>query len=360
MLTPNYLENVSNELVELYSQLEIDIITDMARRVKRLGTITEATEWQARMYQEAGLIRGNVNKILAQYDKTVRREITKAFKDSIEKSVKSDNFIFSAGGYTPTQASEQAIEAAIDKTYGRLKNLTMTTASTAEQQFIQKATQAYIRVSSGAFDYDKSYRMAINELAAQNIYTVEYNNGKVIKRSIEGAVRANILTGINQTATQITKQNCELLGVDLVEVSAHSGARPSHAVWQGKIYSLTGKTKGYPLFAECHPGEADGIGGVNCRHSYYPYTGGEPHYTSKDLEKLDSRVFEYNGKKYTEYEAEQVQRGIERNIRKYKRVFEANKETGYYDISANNKIKQWQAEARSFIKQTGLTRDVLS
>ena len=77
--------------------------------------------------------------------------------------------------------------------------------------------------------------MSINDLARQGIYTVEYTgSGKVVKRTIEGAVRANIITGINQTATAITADNCDKLNIDLVEVSAHSGARPTHADWQGK------------------------------------------------------------------------------------------------------------------------------
>ena len=47
MLSPRYLEGISDELVEIYAQLEADILQDMARRIARLGKITDATRGQA-------------------------------------------------------------------------------------------------------------------------------------------------------------------------------------------------------------------------------------------------------------------------------------------------------------------------
>ena len=54
MLSPRYLAGLSDDLVEIYSQLEIDILRDMARRLARVGKITEATKWQAQVLTEAG------------------------------------------------------------------------------------------------------------------------------------------------------------------------------------------------------------------------------------------------------------------------------------------------------------------
>lgn len=357
MLTPSYLAKVSNRLVEIYAQLETDIIADMAYSIKKLGD-TSAVDWSAKMYIESGLVKERALKLLDKYEPKVQAEIKRAFDEAITKSVKADNAVFTAAGLAPTEATKQRVMAEIEKTAYTLRNLTLTTASTSQQEFINKATQAYMRVSSGAFDYDRSMMLAVDDLARAGVYTVEYTgSGKVIRRSIESAVRANILTGINQTATAVTNDNIVRLGVNFVETSAHSGARPSHAEWQGRIFQLVGNDQ-YPNFYEvCKPGTAEGIGGVNCKHSYKAYLGGEPDYTPEALEKLEEKTMTFNGKKYTEYEAEQVQRKLERNIRYYKRQI-VGRETLGADVGEKRELLQkWRGEMQSFVKQTGLRRD---
>ena len=357
MLTPQELATASDRLTDLYSQLEIDIIAEMAKKIKALGD-PQGVEWMALMYKEAGMFQGTVNKMITAYDPKIQAEIKRAFSKAVTKSASVDNEIIKGAGLTPTAASEQVILAEITKTANTIKNLTLTIASTAQTQFITEASRAYIRVQSGAFTYDRSVRLSINALARQGIYTVEYTaSGKTIKRSIEGAVRANVLTGINQTTTLITKQNCETLGVDLVEVSAHSGARPSHAEWQGKVYSLSGRDQNYPSFSICREGEADGIGGVNCRHSYYPYLGGERMYTKEELDNIDAQKHTYNGKTLTEYQAEQQQRALERGVRRYKREAYALEKSGLPNDEERKKVALAQSRVRDFIKQTGLPRD---
>ena len=120
-------------------------------------------------------------------------------------------------------------------------------------------------------------------------------------------------------------RNCEATGTDLVEVTAHWGAREDHAIWQGKIYSLSGKSKKYPDFAICRYGEVDGLKGVNCRHDFYPFFEGisEPTQWPKEPEAI-----EYKGRTYTYTEATQKQRQMERNVRATKREIEAQKVLG--------------------------------
>lgn len=169
----------------------------------------------------------------------------------------------------------------------------------------------------------------------------------------------NVLTGVNQTAAAVSLTNCDELECDLVEVTAHLGARPSHEAWQGKIYKLHGSTDKYPNFYEvCRYGEADGICGVNCRHSFYPYfEGQEKHYTQDDLDELSAQKVSYNGEAMSRYEGEQKLRHIERNIRFYKKKAAIDEAAGLDNTKARLKIGEWQAKARDFTKQTGIMRD---
>ena len=128
--------------------------------------------------------------------------------------------------------------------FSSVQRATMTIASSASNDFVLQANAAYMKVVSGAFDYDTALIQGLIDLANKGVHTVEYgDSGKPFKRSVEGMLRTNIMTGINQTATRVTLDNCSDLGCELVEVSAHMGARPEHEAWQGKIYSLNPDNK---------------------------------------------------------------------------------------------------------------------
>ncbi len=359
MLSPRYLEGLSDEIVEIYAQLEADILQDMARRIARLGKVTESTKWQAQLLAESGALRKDVNRLIKKYDKPVRDEIKAVYNDAMIKAARADNMIFKdALGHGVSDQNAQLMLSSIQKTYSDLSRLTITTAYTTERKFVMQANAAYMQVASGAFDYDTAMKNACDNLAKDGVTMVQYRNGTPVQLTIESAVRMNILTGVNQTAANMTLNNCEELDCDLVEVSAHIGARPSHEEWQGRIFSLSGKNPKYRPFSDCRQGEPDGICGINCRHSFYPYFEGmERHYTQDDLDEMSKQTVEYNGQKMTRYDAEEKLRGIERNIRKYKRQALTESAGGVDNTKARQKIGEWQAKAREFTKQTGIERD---
>ena len=359
MLSPRYLEGLSDEIVEIYAQLEADILQDMARRIARLGKVTEATKWQAQLLAEAGAVKKRVNTLIKKYDPAIQKEITAIYNDALIKNARADNRIFTeALGHGVSDINAQVMLASIRKTHSDLSRLTITTAYTTEQQFVQQANAAYMQVVTGAFDYDAAMKQACNNLAAQGITGVQYRNGQPVKLSIENAVRMNIITGVNQTASAMTMSNCEELGCDLVETTAHIGARPSHEDWQGQIFSISGSNPKYRPFSVCGLGEIDGICGINCKHSYYPYFEGmERHYTQQDLDKMESVTVEYDGKTYTRYDAEERLRAMERNVRKYKRQALTQEAAGIDNTAARVKIGEWKERIKDFTTKTQLERD---
>lgn len=353
MLSPRYLDGLADELTELYSQLETDILQDMAKRIARLGKVTDATKWQAQMLLEAGGIKKNIAKILSKYDKQIIQQITDTVTNALETNLKTDNRIFKkATGRTVSSSNAQAMLSTIQKCHSDLSRLTLTSAATSQTQFVQEANRVYMMTQSGAFDYDTAMKSAVDELSERGITTVQYENGKPVTRSIEAAVRMNILTSINQSAANQTLNNAEELGVEKFEVSAHMGARPEHEAWQGKVYTKA------DLYRVCNLGSVTGLCGINCRHSFYPYFDGmDKHYSADDLDEMASKEVEYNGKKLSRYEGEQKLRNIEQNIRRYKRKALTQQSAGVDDTQARRKIGEWQAAARDFTKQTGISRD---
>ena len=359
MLSPRYLEGISDEIVDIYAQLEADILQDMARRIARLGKVTESTKWQAQLLAETGALKKDVNKIIKKYDPAIRKEITAIYNDAMVKNARADNIIFKdALGHGVSDINAQVMLASIQKTRADLSRLTITTAYTTEQQFVSVANAAYMQVVTGAFDYDTAMKKACNQLATEGVSGVQYRNGKPVRLNIEPAVRMNIITGVNQTASAMTLNNCDELGCDLVETTAHIGARPEHAAWQGEVFSISGTNPKYRPFSVCELGTITGLCGINCRHSYYPYfEGTETHYTQSDLDEMEKQTVSYNGQKMTRYEGEEKLREIERNIRHYKRRALTQEAAGIDNTAAREKIGEWQAKARDFTKQTHIERD---
>ena len=353
MLPPRCLDGLADELTEIYSQLESEILQDMARRIARMGKITDATKWQAQILAESGALRKNITRILSKYDKTIVQQVANTITEALEKNTINDNRIFKAAtGRTVSAPNAQAMLSIIQKCYSDLSRLTLTTAATSQAEFVKEANRVYINVQSGAFDYDTSMKDAADELAKRGITTVQYENGRPVTRSIESAVRMNILTSINQTAANQTLNNAEELGVEKFEVTAHIGARPEHEAWQGKIYTKQ------QLYTVCELGSVTGLCGINCKHSFYPYFEGmAEHYTENELDEMASEKVNFNGQTMTRYEGEEKLRGIERNIRHYKRQALTQKAAGVNNDRAREKIAQWQATARDFTKQTGIARD---
>lgn len=358
MLSPRYLDGLSDEIAEIYSQLETDILQDMARRIARLGRITDMTKWQAQMLAEAGGLKKNIGRILAKYDRAIVKQIKDTFTEALETSAKNDNRIFKeATGRTVSAPNAQAMLSTIQKCHSDLSRLTLTTAATTQTQFVQQANRVYMMTQSGAFDYDTAMKDAADALAKRGITTVQYENGRPVTRTIESAVRMNILTSINRTAANQTLNNAEELGVERFEVTAHVGSRPEHEAWQGKIYTKQ------ELYSVCGLGDVAGLCGINCRHSFYPYFEGmEKHCTQDDLDGMASEKVTYTDKdgnkhEMTRYEAEQRERQIERNIRHYKRQALTEEAAGADSTSARRKLGEWQEKARDFTKQTGIARD---
>ena len=223
---------------------------------------------------------------------------------------------------------------------------------------------ALLQVQSGAISYNQAIATAVRQLADSGLCIAYDKDGNPIKNRVayeskktpgkqghvdhlDVAVRRAVMTGVNQLNQKYREQSMDYLETDLVEVTAHLGARnvdgpngwENHEKWQGRWYrwkeytlKYPGTSKGdYPDFEEtCGYGSVTGIGGPNCRHSFHSVVEGvnEPTYSEADLEALkgENHKFTFGGKEYDGYSATQMQRRIETTVRELKRrkaAFEA-------------------------------------
>ena len=298
MLRPKYLEQLPSSMVELYSQVEQDILANMAARIAAFDLYGPATQWQYQRLIEMGNYRSYIIKSLSSLTGKTEREIKRLLAQAGQETLKFDDAVYRRSGLDPPPlAASPALQAVMDagmrNTTGLFENLARTTAATATQQFERALDRAWLQVSSGAFSHQEATRMAIKELSSKGIESITYPSGHV--DHLDVAVRRAVLTGINQTALKLQEARADEMGCDLVEVTAHAGARTgigiaNHAGWQGKIYSRSGTHSKYPDFQEkTGYGSGAGLGGWNCRHSFFPFFEGisEPAYTEKRTGRIE-------------------------------------------------------------------------
>lgn len=251
MLTPNYLKNVADDAVKIYARLEESILKDVVRRLKDTNfEMTESARFQIQIAQESGLLYDDIISKVAKYSGVSEKVVKKTFENSAITALKYDDKIYIKQGLNPIPIKQQTtmlnlLKNTLNKTNGSLYNLTLTTASTTQEKFIEVCNDAYMQISSGAFDYNTAIKKAINKLGDVQ---VQYDSG--YRLNIKSAVKRAVMTGVNQTCLKMQELRANEMGCDLVEVTAHSGARPEHAEWQGKIYSRSGKSKKYPDLVE--------------------------------------------------------------------------------------------------------------
>lgn len=362
MLKPEYLQRVPERMIQLYAQAEADILADMARRISTYDYWIPAVEHQAKMLEEAGMVREEILARLKTLTGRTDRELRRLMQEAGTAALKSDDAVYRRQGLNPPPVSasedlQKILQAGYEKTSGTFRNLTLTTARTAAHQFEQALDRAYMQITLGGMDYNTAIRSTIKQLSAEGVGAIRYPTGRT--DTIEVAVRRAVVTGVNQTALRLQDARADEMGADLVEVSAHAGARPSHAEWQGGIYSRSGKSRKYPDFVKATGyGTGAGLGGWNCSHSFRPWFEGMSRtYDKALLKEYQAKDYEYNGVRMTEYEALQEQRKIERSIRRWKRERNAMQAAGLDSSEASAKITEWNRRQKDFLEQTGLKAD---
>lgn len=242
MLPPSYLDQMPDAFVQLWQQVEDEILQDVARRISKMDKVTATANWQLWRYQQTEALRNDIVKLLAKYtgksEAAIRRLLLQAATEAMER----EDAIYYHYGMEPTPFEESAalnnlLDAGARQTCGTWQNLTATTANTVTGAFERTLDAAWGKVSTGAFDYKTAVKQAVDSLA-DGMPMVTYPSGH--KDSIEVAARRCILTGVNQTCAKLQLERARQMNVRYVQVTAHGGARPSHAEWQGKIYALNG------------------------------------------------------------------------------------------------------------------------
>ncbi len=348
MLDPEYLKNITSDLEDYWYDLETNILKDIAERIKlNKNKLTSTASYQIVIAKELEISDATISSYLAKALDITLEDASKIIKEAAYKSVESDNEIFEEAyrkGFINNfsydkDSFKSIIENGIILSSNDISNLCNTTAQTARKKLLESLNSAYMMSQSGAFGNDVIVDTVVSKLARDGLEWIDYESGT--HRRLDSVVRAAVRTAANQTAAKCQEKNMDDLECNLVETSAHMGARPSHAEWQGQIFYRNKPYKDYSNFYDATGyGTAGGLCGVNCRHSYFPFFEG---ISTPSFEKIDT---EENKRLY---ELQQKQRYNERKIREWKRKRDVKEAAGLDTTKEKAKVREWNKRNKELI-----------
>ncbi len=374
--TPDILDALPEELAELYRSLEDTLLMEICSRLKLRDELNEVTVQDIRALRSHGIDLKEIKKAIRKTTGISEQKLNKLLDDVVDRNQQYYTKVIDLAHITQPETLVDAatVDVIRQQTLDTFRNLTASMGFLVDAgRTMLEPAKAYqwaldnaaMQIQSGAINYNQAIKSAVQQLAESGLKVVDYESGH--RDQIDVAVRRAVMTGVSQICAKYTEQSADYLNTPYFEVSAHSGARDkpgpspwsSHKAWQGKVYS-TRSSDIYPsIYDVCGLGYVDGLEGANCRHRRFPWVEGvsERTYTDDQLDHIDDGLgCTYDGKTYTAYEATQMQRRIERTIRKQKRLKNSYKDAGLTDDAraANIKLRRLNTKYREFSKAAGL------
>lgn len=325
----DYKNKLASKIASRYQDLEEHIMQDIVRRIMKAGEITSTADWQINRLRILGYssedIEQEIKKTLNAsypemfelYDKVINWEYVR--NKDIYEQINAEYIPFEENGQL-----KQITEAIIDQSFDDLENVTNSLGFYLDygngKKVLTPLSQVYTKyldaacydIVTGAFDYNSVLRRVVTQLTNSGLRQIDYSSGRANR--VDVAARRAVMIAVSQITGKISEYNAQKLGTEYFEVEWHAGARPTHAVWQGRVWSKE------QLYSVCGLGTVTGLLGVNCYHTYYPFFPGisQRNWSDDWLEEQNRKEAEpksFDGKEYTLYEAKQRQRQMETAMR---------------------------------------------
>lgn len=343
MLGPDYIEHFTDAAQGAMDEYTLRLVCIFAALIGSIDFEGDSAYSQAA--RKAALAAKDVQKAMNEEGRRAAREAAKAAAEAVAKSAEADLATLGTamGALSKTMQwrlhnSARATAAGVQDVVSR-DNLKM--PANVQRAYLEVVAQAVARVNSGMAGYEQATREAVLKLARRGVSVVDYKSGAWAQADV--AMRRHIRTQAVQAGSRNTLELLEETGHDLVQTSSHGGARESHAKWQGRVFSLSGKSKKYPPFyRETGYGSVDGLCGANCKHDFGIYVEGQQLRYERDPDGGDE-------KREERYQAEQKQRELERGIRAAKREATALEAAGLDNTKERLRLGKLQKRQREHI-----------
>lgn len=325
------LEAIPLPFEKIMSSLEMRVMSEIVRAIKINGFSTSTADWQMKCLIQMGKSEKEIKKWIQEAMDATDEELEWIYSDEVYQQYYGYKRAYDAKSIPQIPFEDNLelqilISAVKAQSRNAFKNITNSmgfaiknpatgrvTNSPLTEFYRNTLSDAVMDIISGTSSYDKAISRAINTMTNSGLRWIDYESGW--HNRVDVAARRAVMTGFRQVQEKMNEQVARELGTDFYEVSYHIGARPTHQLWQGRIYSYG------QLVSVCGLGTVTGLHGANCYHDYNAFIPGVSvrTYTDEQLERMaeeENEAKSYNDKEYTTYEALQEQRKMERNMRK--------------------------------------------
>lgn len=250
MLTPAQIERFPIELESKFSTLEMSIMQDIVRRINISGNITSTADWQLVRLKQLGqsnkYIRDTLAIMLGKSDK----DVNELFKSASQQEYARDKELYTKVNaefipYSKNLELQQFVKSISNQTTSTFNNITNTLGFATQSggkvvnvelsaYYTKTLDKAMLDISSGAFTKEQVLKRVIKEMTDSGLRTIDYESGYSSRVNV--VARRALNTGLGQLTAKVNEINADKLGTDLVETSWHGTSRPSHQIWQGKIF----------------------------------------------------------------------------------------------------------------------------
>ena len=346
MLTSDQIAALRDKATELTDPVLEFLLEDITRRICEAGKLTATASYQIWRAQQLGMSQREVKQELKRRLKVSNRRLRQLLTVGAEAGYNYDIRRFpyvQAVPFYQNDALQQILQSAVQMAGEEMENLTQTigmvdpygNALPLQDVYRSCCDYAFRLTTTGAADYNTAIRRATKNLAEKGLRVIDYESG--VHTSMEAAVRRCVMGAMGLVQEQISQQNHDDFGCDGWEISAHAASAPDHEPIQGKQYSDA-------AYTALNNSLLRRIGTLNCGHVAFPIIMGvtPPQYTPEELEKFrtdNEKGVTMDGKHYTQYEATQLQRKIERAMRRQKNRILVDETAGDKDKLLTDQIK---------------------
>lgn len=365
MLRPEDIAGLREAASRLTDPINEYIIRDVVRRISKAGKMTSTATYQLWRAKEVGAAMEELEAYLQEQLGLTEREVQRLYQDAARYGYDLDVKRLGAAtapAFEQNLALRQIVAASVELAGPGLRNIVNTKAlgfiapdgqvMMLENAYYRTLDTAYSLVASGATDYNTAVRRACNMLCDGGVKVVTYQSSQTA--TLEAAVRRSVIGGLGLMQEQIAQQTHDQLGCDGWEITAHANSAPDHEPIQGRQYS----DKAYK---ELNDSLRRRIGTLNCGHAAFGIILGvsTPQYTPQELAQFRSdneEGIDFEGRHYTGYEATQMQRKLERAIRRQKNQVIAAREADDPDWlrQSRSRLTILRQRYREFSREAGL------
>lgn len=374
-------QQAAEPIDHLYMELEDLLMQNIIRHCQDYNQPIATDEWLLKKLAEVGKLNQENIKIISQFAGLSQTAVERMLNDAAEEALNQVEpglaYLTRQGmaGEAVKLTRSKRIQQTMNTLQGQAKD-TMNLCNTTmlykardafqklvcdvssvsseivrKQEYLDKLNKHASAVVIGAESRQEAMRKCIREFSEKGIPAFVDKAGR--EWTPEAYVNMVMRNTVRKVADEVQTARCLDYGVHLIEIDSHSGARPKCARDQGKIFDLNngsgevedarGRKIRYEPWNSSSYGEPDGILGINCGHHKFPFIPGvniRRNFPTEDMNANDRL-----------YKQTQVQRALERDVRKQKRECMLYNELGDEEAfkKAAVKLKQKETKLKTYV-----------